>query len=59
MKILVSENRIKKGRPSRLTEAQIDNLIIQYNSGDTQKELAERFGISISTVRKYIKERKR
>lgn len=59
MKILVSKNRIKKGRPSRLTETQIDNLIIQYNSGDTQKELAERFGISISTVRKYIKERKR
>lgn len=59
MKILVSKERQKGGRPSRLTETQIDNLIIQYNSGDTQKELAERFGISISTVRKYIKERKR
>ena len=46
------------GRPRRLDEATIDYMVDAYNKGDTQQQLADRYNVSISTVRKYLKERR-
>lgn len=48
----------KKGRPSRLTEQQKDFIVNHYNNGDTQKEIAEQYGVSLSTVRRVLSERR-
>lgn len=45
------------GRFSKLTESQIDEMVIRYNKGETQKALGERFGVSVSTVRRYLRSR--
>lgn len=47
-----------KGRPSILTEQQKDTIVNHYNHGDTQKEIAEEFGVSLSTVRRVLSERR-
>ena len=48
----------KVGRPSRLTEEQKDLVVNHYNHGDTQKEIAMQFGVSVSTIRKALDERR-
>lgn len=48
----------KNGRPSRLSESQKDTVVNRYNHGDTQKELAEQFGVSRSTIRRVLFERR-
>lgn len=45
------------GRVNKLTEDQIDEMVISYNAGKTQKALGEQYGISVSTVRRYLKSR--
>lgn len=58
--VKVNPERIPKkngGRLNKLTENQIDELVISYNAGKTQKELGEQYGISVSTVRRYLKSR--
>ncbi len=45
------------GRPSRLSEEQKDFIVNNYNHGETQKALAERYGVSVSTIRKVLRER--
>lgn len=47
-----------KGRPGRLTEQQKDTIVNHYNHGDTQKEIAEQFGVSLSTIRRVLSERR-
>lgn len=47
----------KKGRPQRLTEEQKDMIVNHYNHGDTQKELAEQYAVSLSTIRRVLSER--
>lgn len=42
------------GRKPKLDTEQINTLVTKYNEGATQKELAHEFGISVSTVRKYL-----
>ena len=56
----VSEERRRQttGRPSRLTELQKDTLVNHYNNGSTQKELAQEFSVSVTTVRRVLKERR-
>lgn len=48
----------KGGRQPRLTDDQIDVLVTYYNQGVTQRELSEKYGISLSTVKKYLRERR-
>ena len=48
----------KAGRPSKLSEVQKDTVVNHYNCGDTQKEIAMQFGVSVSTIKKIIRERK-
>lgn len=46
--------------PTRsLTEDQIDEAVQDYNSGMTQKQVAEKFGVSLTTIRKYFRERRK
>lgn len=56
MKQIVTRTQ-KKGRPKKLSEAQIDMMVNHYNNGDTQKQLAEEFGVSVATVKAYLQER--
>lgn len=56
-RVMVDPER-KTGRRTRLTAHQVDQLITRYNNGETQKELAEHYGISVSTVQRYVKQRK-
>ena len=48
----------RRGRPPRLTETQKDAIVIQYNNGTTQKDLATEFRVSLSTIRKTLEERR-
>lgn len=47
----------KRGRPSKLSENAKNYIVNNYNHGDTQKELAERYHVSINTIRKVLAER--
>ena len=49
---------LTKGRPGKLTEQQKDTIVNHYNNGDTQREIAEEFGVSLSTVRRVLSERR-
>ena len=49
----------KRGRPSKLSENAKDYIVNNYNHGDTQKELAERYHVSVNTIRKVLAERTR
>ena len=46
------------GRPEKLSEVQKDFIVNNYNHGDTQMELAKRYGVSRSTIQKVLNERK-
>lgn len=58
-KVMVDPNRkqTRSGRNTRLTETQINNLVTKYNEGETQKDLAKEYAISVSTVQRYIRQR--
>lgn len=45
------------GRLTKLTDDQIDSMVMSYNAGTTQKALGEMYGVSVSTVRRYLKSR--
>lgn len=48
----------RRGRPRRLSnEDTINTIVINYNMGDTQAELAEKYGVSVSTIRRILRER--
>lgn len=47
----------KKGRPSSLTEEQIDDIIRMYNAGDSYNEIAIEKDLSKSTIYRIIKSR--
>lgn len=49
----------RKGRPSKLSENAKDFIVNNYNHGDTQKELAEKYNVSVNTIRKVLAERTR
>lgn len=55
-KVKVSLERSLHGA-RKLTEAQIDDAVRMYNSGLTQKAVAEHFGVSAPTMRRYLRER--
>lgn len=42
-------------RRHKLTEDQIDEAVLMYNSGASQKAVAKHFGVSAPTMRKYLK----
>lgn len=44
----------KQGRRSRLSEKQISELVMRYRNGETQKSLAEDFGVSVPTVSRLV-----
>lgn len=48
-----------KGRPSKLSEDAKNYIVNNYNNGDTQKELAARYNVSVNTIRKVLAERTR
>lgn len=52
------ERQALNGRRPKLNDEQLNALITEYNNGATQQELAERYGVAISTVRRYIRLRK-
>lgn len=54
----IKPEKPKNAKPKKLSETQIDRLISQYNDGVSQKMLAEMFGISRSTVSRYVRERR-
>lgn len=47
-----------QGRPSKLTEKQKDTVVNHFNQGQTQKFIAEEFGVSVSTIRAVLRERR-
>lgn len=49
----------KKGRPSKLSESAKDYIVNHYNHGDTQQALAEKYNVSVNTIRKALAERTR
>lgn len=49
----------RKGRPSKLSETAKNYIVNNYNHGDTQQELAERYKVSRSTIQKVLAERTR
>lgn len=55
-KVMVNKQRKQeRGRRTRLTEEQINEMITRYNAGETQVSLAAAYGISVSTVQRYIR----
>lgn len=45
------------GARKKITPAQLDHIVIKYNEGATQKELAEQYSVSVETIRRYLKTR--
>jgi|Go1ome_4_1110791.scaffolds.fasta_scaffold11331_5 DNA invertase Pin-like site-specific DNA recombinase len=48
----------RRGRPERLSEQQKNAVVRLYNAGDTQRSIADKFGVSLSTVKRIIAERR-
>ena len=58
-KILVSTTRQqRRGRRPLLNKDRINNLVEDYNTGFTQTELSHKYSVSLSTVQKYLRERR-
>lgn len=58
MATMVSPERVShNGRRRKLTDAQLDRLVQRYNNGETQVALSKEYGVSVATVRKYLKSR--
>ena len=58
-RVRVRADRVdRRGRPHRMDEYQIGNMIADYNNGMTQAELAAKYNLSPSTVHRYIYQRK-
>lgn len=49
---------VNRGRPG-LSESKKDEIVIMYNNGNPLKEIAESFDVSLSTICKVIRERKK
>lgn len=47
----------RQGRSNKLSDMQINELVDKWNAGYTQKMLADEYSISLSTVKRYLKER--
>lgn len=43
------------GRPPKLDKNAEENVVRYFNNGITQKEIAEKYGVSLSTVRRIIR----
>lgn len=57
-RVMVDPHAVRhQGMTKKLTEEQIDEVVRLYNDGHTQKSIAEQFGITPPTVRRYLKER--
>lgn len=48
----------QNGRPQKLTETEISLMVIDYNRGMSQQALADKWGVSVQTVRRYLKRRR-
>lgn len=56
-KVKVNPNRKQKpktGRPALFTEKQVDKIVMAYNEGATQQELAHKYKCSLSTIRRVL-----
>ena len=49
----------RKGRPSKLSEDAKNYIVNKYNNGETQKEIAEKYNVSVNTIRRVLAERTR
>ena len=49
---------LRNGRPSKVTEEQVDEMVSLWNAGKTLRELAARFGLSMSGVQWVMKARR-
>ena len=56
-KILVTRKNTG-GRPNKLKESDIDYIVRYFNTGTTQTELAEKYGVSLSTIQRVLRERR-
>jgi DNA invertase Pin-like site-specific DNA recombinase len=55
-RVMVSvERKQERGRRYRLTPEQVDEMVTRFNAGETQASLAAAFGVSVSTVQRYIR----
>ena len=52
------ERKVINGRPSKLIESEKDEIVILFNEGMTQKEIANRYGVSLSTVQSVLRNRR-
>lgn len=57
-RILVTR-RNTGGRPCKLKESDIDYIVRYFNTGMTQAELAEKYGVSLSTIQRVLRERRK
>ena len=46
------------GRPPKLTDAQVNELVVKYNNGAKSKDLAREYNIGYSTVNALIARRR-
>lgn len=53
-----ADRKEHRGRPYRMDEDQIDVMITDYNEGMTQVQLAVKYNLSLSTVQRYIRQRR-
>jgi Mor family transcriptional regulator len=46
------------GRPSKLSDETINDVVCDYNDGETQVELAKKYQVSRSTIQRVLKDRR-
>ena len=49
--------RQTSGRPYKLTAEQVDAIVVAYNDGASERDLAEQYHVSTVTIRKRLRER--
>ena len=48
----------KGGRISKFTEEMKDDIVQLFNDGKTQREIAQMYDVSLSTIQKILRERR-
>lgn len=55
---LTVTREIKVGRPCKIDECGKDTVVLLYNQGTSTADIATRFGVSVQTIRKILRERR-
>lgn len=57
-RVMVDPERLRhQGAVKKLSEEEIDEVVRLYNEGQTQKAIAEKYGVTPPTIRRYLKSR--